>query len=88
MRHRTESQSRLKQLPIKLQELAGIPGAGIGDDKADIEITRGVCKHRKEVRFGKVERDDTVLDTKRLGAFSADRPQERLSSADQSDMNF
>jgi len=30
MRHRTEPQSRLKQLPIELQELAGISGAGIG----------------------------------------------------------
>src|SRR5258708_30101436 len=41
MRHRTEPQSRLKQLPIKLQELAGISGAGIGDDKADVEIISG-----------------------------------------------
>jgi hypothetical protein len=87
MRHRIEPQSRLKQLPIKLQELAGISGAGIGDDKADVEITRGICKHREEVRFGKVERDDTVLDTRRLRAFSADRPQQGLSPADQSDMN-
>jgi hypothetical protein len=87
MRHRIEPQSRLKQLPIKLQELAGISGAGIGDDKADVEITRGVCKHREEVRFGKVERDDTVLDTRRLGVSGASRPQQRLSPADQSDMN-
>jgi hypothetical protein len=41
MRHRTEPQSRLKQLPIKLQELAGISGAGIGDDKTDVEIVSG-----------------------------------------------
>jgi hypothetical protein len=87
MRHRTKSQSLLKQLSIELQELAGISGAGIGDDKADVEITRGICKHREEVRFGKVERDDTVLDTRRPGAFSANRPQQRLSPADQSDMN-
>ena len=87
MSHRTKSQGLLKQLPIKLQELAGISGAGIGDDKADVEITRGICKHREEVRFGKVERDDTVLDTRRLGAFSSNRPQQRLSPADQSDMN-
>jgi hypothetical protein len=38
MRHRIEPQSRLKQLPIELQELARIWGAGIGDDKADVEI--------------------------------------------------
>src|SRR4029077_6626518 len=87
MCHCTEPQSRLKKLPIKLQELAGISGAGIGDDKADVEITRGVCKHWEEVRFRKVERDDTVLDTRSLGAFSANRLQQRLSPADQSDMN-
>jgi hypothetical protein len=74
MRHRIEPQSRLKQLPIELQEIARIWGAGIGDDKADVEITRGICKHREEVRLGKVERDDTVLDTRRPGAFSANRP--------------
>src|SRR5258708_36500261 len=41
MRHRTDPQSRPMQLPIKLQELAGISGAGIGDDKADVEIASG-----------------------------------------------
>ena len=73
MGHRVEPQRLLKQLPIKLQELAGISGARIGDDKADVEITRGICKHREEVRLGKVERDDTVLDTRRPNAFSANR---------------
>jgi len=33
MCHRTHPQGRLMQLPTKLQELAGISGAGIGDDK-------------------------------------------------------
>jgi hypothetical protein len=55
--------------------------------RADVEIARGVCKHREEVRFGKVETDNTVLDTRRLGAFSADRLQQSLSPGDQSDMN-
>src|SRR5258707_13407565 len=87
MRDRIKPQGLVKQLPVMLQEFAGISGASIGDDKADVEITRGICKHREEVRFGKVERDDTVLDTRRLRAFSADRPQQRLSPADQSDMN-
>jgi hypothetical protein len=82
MRHRIEPQSRLKQLPIMLQELAGISGACVGDDKADIEITHGICKRREEVRLGKVERDDTVLDTRRPGAFNANRPQQKLSPAD------
>jgi len=46
MRHRIEPQSRLKQLPIKLQELARICGAGIGDDKPDIDIVRSVGESR------------------------------------------
>jgi hypothetical protein len=40
MRHRIEPQSRLKQLPIELQELARIWSAGIGDDKPDVDIVR------------------------------------------------
>jgi len=74
MRDRIEPQGLVKQLPVMLQELARISGARIGDDKADVEITRGICKRREEVRLGKVERDDTVLDTRRPGAFSANRP--------------
>src|SRR5882724_5300832 len=69
MSHRTKSQGLPEQLPIMLQELAGISGAGIGDDKADVEITRGIDKGWEEVRLRKVERDDTVLDTRRPGAF-------------------
>ena len=48
MRHRIESQSRLKQLPIELQELARIWGAGIGDDKPDVDIVRSVGESRYE----------------------------------------
>src|SRR5258708_32233094 len=44
MRRRTDPQGRSMQLPIKLQELAGISGAGIGDDKADVEIVGGFRK--------------------------------------------
>jgi hypothetical protein len=44
MRHRTDPQGRSMELPIKLQELAGISGAGIGDDKADFEIIGGFRK--------------------------------------------
>ena len=69
-----------------LQELAGISGAGIGDDKADVEITRGIDKRGEEVRFRKVERDDPVLDTRHPAAFTANIPQQGLSPADQSDM--
>jgi hypothetical protein len=87
MRDRIKPQGLVKQLPIMLQELAGITGAGIGDDKADVEITSGICKDREEVRLGEVERDDTVLDTRLPGAFSANRPQQGLSPADQSYMN-
>src|ERR1700738_1211670 len=87
MGHRAAPPRLLKQLTIELQELARIAGAGIGDDKADVEITRGICKHREEVRLGKVERDDTVLDTRSPGAFSANHPQQGFSPADQNYMN-
>jgi hypothetical protein len=40
MRHRIEPQSRLKQLAIELQGFARIWGAGIGDDKPDVDIVR------------------------------------------------
>src|ERR1700736_3747697 len=48
MRHRIEPQSRMKQLPIELQELARIAGAGIGDDKPDVDIVRSVGESRYE----------------------------------------
>jgi hypothetical protein len=48
MRHRIEPQSRLKQLPIELQELARIWSAGIGDDKPDVDIVRSVGESRDE----------------------------------------
>src|SRR6266478_5564072 len=48
MRHRIEPQSRLKQLLIELQELARICGAGIGDDKPDVDIARSVGESRYE----------------------------------------
>jgi len=40
--------SRLKQLPIELQELARIWGAGIGDDEPDVDIVRSVGESRYE----------------------------------------
>src|SRR5260221_333618 len=48
MRHGVEPQGFLEQLPIMLQELAGISGTGIGDDKADVEIVRSVGESRYE----------------------------------------
>ena len=48
MRHRIEPQSRLKQLPIELQELARISGARIGDDKPDVDITCSLGESRYE----------------------------------------
>src|SRR5216684_3552176 len=61
MRHRIEPQSRLKQLPIELQELARIWGAGIGDDKADVEIVCSPGKPREEVLLRQVHRKGAVI---------------------------
>jgi len=61
MRHRIEPQSRLKQLPIELQKLARIWGAGIGDDKADVEIVCSPGKPRKEVLLRQIHRKDAAM---------------------------
>src|SRR5438445_11365167 len=71
MRHRTEPQSRLKQLPITLQELAGISGAGIGDDKADVEIVSGGGELPDEILPRDIEHDDSMLHTVTLAKFTA-----------------
>src|SRR5260370_35139346 len=61
MRHRIERQSRLKQLPIELQELARIWGAGIGDDEPDVEIVRISTKPLEEALLRKVHRKGAVI---------------------------
>src|SRR5258708_463634 len=63
MRHSVEPQSRLKQLPIKLQELAGISGASIGDDKADVEIVSGGGELPDEILPREIKHDDSMLHT-------------------------
>src|SRR5260370_17380603 len=64
MRHRIEPQSRLKQLPIELEELARICGAGIGDDKPDVEVIR--CRHQlfKQAVVREVDHDRAILNAK------------------------
>jgi len=71
MRHRTEPQSRLKQLPIKLQELAGISGAGIGDDKADVEIVSGGGESPDEILPRDIKHDNSMLHPETLAKFNA-----------------
>ena len=66
MRHRIEPQSRLKQLPIMLQELAGISGAGVGDDKADVEIVSSVVELPMNPSCERSIADDAVLNIKLL----------------------
>ena len=70
MRHRTEPQSHLKQLPIKLQELAGISGAGIRDDKADVEIVSGGGELPDEILPRDIKHDDSILHTVTLAKFN------------------
>jgi hypothetical protein len=71
MRHRIEPQGLLKQLSIKLQELAGISGAGIGDDKADVEIVSGGGELRDEILPREIKHDDSMLHTVTLAKFNA-----------------
>src|SRR6202790_2053212 len=71
MRHGVELQSRLKQLPIKLQELAGISGAGIGDDKTDVEIVSGGGESPDEILPRDIKHDDSMPHTVTLAEFNA-----------------
>src|SRR5260370_10662153 len=71
MRHGVEPQSRLKQLPIKLQELAGISGAGIGDDRADVEIVSGAGESPDEILPRDIKHDDSMLHPVTLAELNA-----------------
>src|SRR5229473_2346881 len=71
MCHRTDPQGGPMQLPIKLQELAGISGAGIGDDKADVEIVSGGCELPDEILPRDIKYDDSMLHTATLAKFNA-----------------
>ena len=71
MCHRTEPQSLLKQLPIKLQELTRISGAGIGDDKADVEIVSGGGELPDEILPRDIKHDDPMLHTVTVTKFNA-----------------
>src|SRR5258707_5075380 len=63
MSHRTKSHGLPEQLPIMLEELAGISGAGIGDDKADVEIISGGGELLDEILPGEIKHDDLMLHT-------------------------
>src|ERR1700682_2191051 len=71
MRHGVESQGLLEQLSIELQELAGISGAGIGDDKADVEIVSGGGELPDEILPRDIKHDDSMLHTVTLAKFNA-----------------
>ena len=71
MRHGVESQGVLEQLSIELQELAGISGAGIGDDEADVEIVSGGGELPDEILLGDIKHDDSMLHTVTLAKFNA-----------------
>src|SRR5260370_14222636 len=71
MRHRLEPQHCQKQLPIKLQELARISGAGIGDDKADVEIVSGGGELPHEILPNDIKHDDSMLPALTPAKFNA-----------------
>src|SRR5580692_1403702 len=71
MRHGVESQGVLEQLSIELQKLAGISGAGIGDDEADVEIVSGGGELPDKILPGDIKHDDSMLHTVTLAKFNA-----------------
>src|SRR4029077_17221902 len=66
MRHGVESQGRLKQLSIELQELARVCRACIRDDKADIQILRMLGEFRDEALLREVHSQGAGLNSKLL----------------------
>jgi hypothetical protein len=71
MRHGVKSQGLYEQLPIEFQELAGISGAGIGDDKADVEIVSGGSELPDEILPGDIKHHDSMLYAVTLAKFNA-----------------
>ena len=71
MRDRIKPQGLVKQLPIMLQELAGIPGAGIGDDKADVEMVSDGGELPDEILPRDIKHDDSMLHTVTLAKLNA-----------------
>jgi hypothetical protein len=55
----------------QLQELAGISGAGIGDDKADVEIVSGGGKSPDEILARDINHDNSMLHPETLAKFNA-----------------
>jgi hypothetical protein len=62
---------RLNALSIKLQELAGISGAGIGDDKSDVEIVSGGGESPDEIFPRDIKHDDSMPHTVTLAELNA-----------------
>ena len=71
MSHRTKSQGLPEQLPIMLQEFAGISVAGIGDDKADVEIVSGGGESPDEILPRDIKHDNSMLHRETLAKFNA-----------------
>src|SRR6267154_4985694 len=71
MSHRTKPHGLPEQLSIMLQEFAGISGAGIGDDKADVEIVGGGGELPDEILLRDIKHDDSMLHAVTLAKFSA-----------------
>src|ERR1700675_2356987 len=87
MRHGVEPQSLLEQLPIKLQELAGISAAGIGDHKADVEIVGGGGELPDEILPRDIKHDNSMLHTVTLAKFNAYFLKQVLPPRDEDDID-
>jgi hypothetical protein len=68
----------MKQLSIERQELARVCRAGIGNDKADVEIVSGGGELPDEIIPGDIKRDGSVLDAVTPAEFNADFPKQGL----------
>jgi len=57
------TQGLLKQLPIKLQELAGISGPALETTRPDVEIVSGGGELRDEILPREIKHDDSMPST-------------------------
>src|ERR1700722_9602384 len=71
MRERVKPQKRCHPVPVVSKESAGISGACIRDDKADVEIVGGEGELPDEILAGEIKRDDSMLYAVTLAKFSA-----------------
>src|SRR6202043_3021484 len=88
MRERVKPQKRRHLVPVVSKESAGISGACIGDDKADVEIVSGGGELPDEILAGEIKHDDSMLHAVALAKFSACLLKQILPARNKDNVDF